>query len=365
MMVPRIPTLAGRVGGPWSLALGVLGVVASFLFAVQLLGTATAAAAPLVERVLARLVVGDAAALGLGWLGAYVLANGSVVAALAVSLFAADLVTAPELFLLVAGSRLGGAAVVVFVGVLDALQKERYALPEAVGMGLLTFLLTHSVYLPATLVGALVFPLVGAPVQATTGGSTPALRPLSLFEPVATHLTAQLGPGLAVVLAVGVLFGSLRLFDRLLASVDTATLRARLARHLRSTWSAFLAGLLVTGVTTSVAFSLGVVVPLYNRGYVEREELVPYVLGANLGTLFDTLAVAVLLDSPVGLAAVLVLLGVASLLTGVALLAHDAYRRLVLDVDDRLRTDRRAFVGFGLALVFVPLSLVVASLVFG
>ncbi|MFC7228597.1 sodium:phosphate symporter [Salinirubellus salinus] len=364
-MVPRIQTLTARVGGPWSLVLGVLGVVVSFLFAVQLLGTATAAAAPLVERVLARLVVGDAAALGLGWLGASVLANGSVVAALAVSLFAAEIVTAPELFLLVAGSRLGAASVVVLVGVLDFLQKERYSLPEAVEVGLLTFLLTHSVYLPATLVGYLALPLVGTPAQATTGGSTATLRPLSLFEPAANLLTAWLGPGLAVVLAVGVLFGSLRLFDRLLASVETATLRARLFRHFRSTRLSFLAGLLVTVVTTSVAFSLGVVVPLYNRGYVEREELVPYVLGANLGTLFDTLAVAVLLDSPAGVAVVLVLLGVASLLTGAALLAHDAYSRVVLGVDDRLLTDRRAFVAFGLALVFVPLLLVGGSLVVG
>lgn len=61
----------------------------------------------------------------MSWLVTYALTNGSVVAALALSLFQAGLVSLSEAFLMVAGSRLGGAAIVVLVGVFEYLQKRR------------------------------------------------------------------------------------------------------------------------------------------------------------------------------------------------------------------------------------------------
>jgi sodium-dependent phosphate cotransporter len=105
-----------------------------------------------------------------------------------------------------------------------------------------------------------------------------------------------------------------------------------------------------------------VIVPLYNRGYVERKALVPYVLGANLGTPVDTLLVATVLESPVGVAVVLLVLAVAGATTVVALLAHGRYGRLVLAADDRLAADPRTFVAFVALLVLVPLGLLVVPL---
>jgi len=343
---------------PPTLLAGAAAVLALFLLSVQLLGTATEAAAPSLERLFARLLVGDAAALGLGWLGAYAIGNGSVVAALSLSLFTAGLVSTPQLFLLLAGSRLGAAAIVVVVGVLDYAQQEGSGLRESVRMGVLTFLLTHSIYLPATLLGYLALPALRGPLRAADAGWSPAVRPLSWTEALTTPVTTLLGPVPSVVLAVSLLFGSLRLFDRLLARVDTATIRHRFFSHLERTWLSFAIGLFVTGVTTSIAFSLGVIVPLYNRGYVERDELVPYVLGANLGTLFDTLVVAFVLGSAVGVGLVLTLLGLASVVTVAALLVDERYSRLVVAVDDRLLVDRWAFVAFVLSLLLGPAALV-------
>jgi sodium-dependent phosphate cotransporter len=364
-MSSRLSNVVDRAVSSTLLPLGAIGALLSFLFAVQLLGTATNAAAPILERVLRLIVVGDASALGLSWLGAYALANGSIVAALALSLFTSDLLTAAQLFLMVAGSRLGAAAIVVFVGTLDWLQKERYTLQESVSMGLLTFLLTHSIYLPVTVVGYLILPNSRGLFRAVTEGWGLGFRPLSLFEPLAGAITRTVGPLPAFLVAVALLFGSLKLFDRVLAAVDTATIRRRFFSQFERTWVSFGIGLLVTGATTSVAFSLGVIVPLYNRGYVEREELIPYVLGANLGTLFDTLLVAIVLESVVGVAVVFELLAIATGVTLAALAVHDRYCRIVVAVDDRLIEDRRAFVAFVVSLVVGPLALVVGPLVVG
>ncbi|MFC7254971.1 hypothetical protein ACFR97_14685 [Haloplanus litoreus] len=61
-------------------------MIGLFLLAVQLRGAATAAAAPALERVFAKVLVGDLSALG----------NGSVIAALSLSPLTADLVSAPR-----------------------------------------------------------------------------------------------------------------------------------------------------------------------------------------------------------------------------------------------------------------------------
>ncbi|WP_236544798.1 sodium:phosphate symporter [Salinirussus salinus] len=344
------------------LPLGAVGVILLFLFAVHLLGTATEAAAPTIERVFFQVVVGDASALGVSWLGAYVLANGSVIAALALSLFSVDIVSPPQLFLMVAGSRLGAAAVVVFIGALDYFQKKRYSLRKAVSMGLLTFLLTLSIYLPVTVLGYVTSPYLHAPFRAASRGWTIGFQPLAVFDPFTVAITTSIGPVLSVLVAVGILFGSLKLFDRLLTKVDTATLRQRFFSQFQHAWVSFAIGLAVTTVTTSVAFSLGVIVPLYNRGYVERDELIPYVLGANLGTLFDTLVVAVVLDLPFGAAVVLELLAIATLVTLGALTVHDTYSRFIATVYDRLLDDRTAFTAFILMLLLVPLALLLVPL---
>lgn len=333
-----------------------------FVFAVQLLGTATEAAAPLLERVLRPVVVGDASALGLGWLAAYGLTNGSVVAALSVSLLGADVVTTSEGFLLVSGSRLGGAGVVVLVGALDyAGKRGPGTLREGTSLGLLTFLLTLSIYGPVTVLGYLLWPVVRGPLQAAVVTADPSVGALRVFDPACCAVVDAVGAVPALVVAIALLFGSLQLFDRVLSGVEPETLRSSVFRHFRRRWTAFLVGLVVTGATTSVAFSLGVVVPLYNRRFVKRSEMVPYVLGANVGTLLDTLLVAFVLESAAGVAVVVLVMALATGLTLAALVVYGPYAAAVDAAQDRLLGNRRALFVFAGLLVAVPLALVAVA----
>ena len=357
-VLDRLPSSVQLLGGTTA-------TIVLFLFAVQLLGATTTAAAPTLRRVLTRVVVGDSSALGLSWLAAYGLGNGSVVAALALSLFSAGLVPASQLFLMIAGSRLGAAAIVVFIGALDYLQKHQYSLQEGVSMGLLTFLLTHSIYVPVTVIGYLMLPFATDPVSDFDGIQAVGGGPLSLFSAITDGITGTVGAAPAFLLAVLLLFGSLQLFDRMLGRVETSVMRTYLFRHFKRTWLSFGLGLLITTVTTSVAFSLGVIVPLYNRDYVTRAELMPYVLGANIGTLFDALIVALVLPAPVGVTTVLLLLGIATGVTLVALAGYEWYSWAIETVDNHLLEDRRAFVAFVVSLVLGPLALVVVPLAAG
>ena len=54
-----------------------------------------------------------------------------------------------------------------------------------------------------------------------------------------------------------------------------------------------------------MSVALTVLVPLASKGYVKREEAIPYIMGANITTLADTLVAAMLLGNPVAVQIVL------------------------------------------------------------
>jgi len=337
----------------------VVATLLVFLFAIRLLGSATEALTPTLRRTLNRVVVSDSSALGLGWFASYVLANGSLVAALAVSLFSSELIARSQLFLMIVGSRLGGAAVVVFIGAFDYLNEELDSVREAMSLGLLTFLLTHSIYLPVVVVGYLALPVLPLGVRAE--GAAPAVDgPLAGTVAALTDgIVAVVGPGVAFLLALGCIAASLRLFDHVLDGIDTEHLRQRYIVGLDNRWLSFGLGLVITGLTTSVAFSLGVIVPLYNRGHIKPREIMPFVLGANVGTLVDTLIVAVALGTPIGIRTVLVILGLGTLVSVVTLVWYGPYQSIIRTIQAELLGSTGYFVGFLLSLLVVPLVLFV------
>jgi sodium-dependent phosphate cotransporter len=355
-----VGTVPEQSSGQSSIALSVkvVATILLFLFAIRLLGAATTALSPVLREILRRVVVGDVPALGVSWLASYVLANGSVVAALALSLFDADLIVTSQLYLMIVGSRLGAAAIVVFIGVFDHVHEELGTLRESVSLGLLAFLLTHSIYLPVLVLGYPAVPFVTTAESVDRSVPGPETGVPDVLSVVTSGIIDGVGAGVAFALALGVIFLSMRSFDRILDGVDKQRLRDRYISRLQDKWTSFAIGLVVTGLTTSIAFSLGVVVPLYNRGHVKRSEIMPYVLGANIGTLVDTLIVAVALDTPVGVATVGLLLVVGLAVTMLALLLYPLYTRVIDALQSEIVGTVAYFVGFLASLLVVPLLLV-------
>jgi sodium-dependent phosphate cotransporter len=247
---------------------------------------------------------------------------------------------------------------VVLVGAIDHLHNPRATVRRSVSMGVLTFLAAIAVFAPAVPVGYAVvnrFPSSRALGDVATGG-------LGLPDPLAPLLDAVVGASgwLAFPIALVLLFAALNGFHRAFDRVDTRALRDRYLAYLNHRWMLFGLGALVTGLTTSVAFSLGVVVPLYNRGTVSRREALPYIMGANVATLSDTLLVAVVLGAPVAVATVTVLVLAATAVTLAALLWFDPFAGAVLGLLERIVEHRAAFAVFAGALIALPLLLVVA-----
>ena len=132
----------------------------------------------------------------------------------------------------------------------------------------------------------------------------------------------------------------------MLPQLDGERARGKRADWLRRPWPMFALGCIVATLTLSVSVALTVLVPLAARGYIRREESIPYIMGANITTLADTLVAAMVLGNAV---AVHIVLAEAIGVTIVSLIylafLFGPMKRWILALDDWVvATNRRLWV---------------------
>jgi sodium-dependent phosphate cotransporter len=332
-------------------ALWLLPGLLLFVLALELLKRGAAGLAPLLR---ALDVDGLAGGLGFGWLAACVVLSGSPVAAIALALLAGGSLDTGEAFAMVGGSRLGAAFVVLLVGALDDLRAGR-RVARAAYVGVAALVATAAVYVPALGLGYLALRqdlLAGLRFEGRALGSLldAAYGPL-------TALALRHLPRVLVFLAGGaLLLGSFRLVDKALPELEPgAGPLAGVGRVLYRPWAMFLIGAGVTGLTLSVSVSLSVLVPLTVKGWLRRENLWPYILGANVTTFVDTLLAGALVGHPdavriVALQMVCVLL----LSLPIVLLFPYAFERWLDHVARAVTESRARLLAFVAALLLVP-----------
>jgi len=326
-----------------------------FILALQLLKSGAKALVPWVRDGLA--VQNAANALGFGWLFAYVALSGSPVAATALTLFDAGALSDLGAFAMIAGSRLGAAFIVLAVGFMYTLRgHERQG---SLVMGLLSFVITAAVYLPGLAVGYWL-------MQA---GVFEGLRPSGpiglvevidlLFAPVVALAEANLPHWVVFLIGFGILWYSLNLIDHALPDMRLKESGfGAMSRLLYRPLVTFALGLAVTTVTMSVSVSLSVLVPLSARGYIRRENVIPYIMGANITTFVDTLVAALLLNNPRAFTVVLVEMASVALVSLVFLLfVYRPYERTVLRLVELIGRNRLSMAVFVCVIVGVPIAL--------
>lgn len=253
-------------------------------------------------------IEGRGAALGLGWIMACAVMSGSPAAIIALTLLERGLLDRFETLAMVAGSRLGSCFIVLFVGVAHDLRSRERARGAYIGVA--GVLVTASVILPALVLGELLLAHEGyvAALRFAGGGGKLALLDAAL-APALALLDAIPWPPLTFGIGIALLLIAFKVFD--LALPDVSTLRGRfnqVGSALYRPSIMFLVGFVVTLLTLSVSVSLTVLVPLTAKGYIRRENLLPYMLGANISTFVDTMAVSLLVDAPEAFPVVLTLM---------------------------------------------------------
>ena len=329
----------------------VILALALFVLALQLLAASASGLATILERLS---VDGPLNLFGFGWLGAYVALSGSPVAATALSLFSGDAISDVESFTMINGSRFGASFMVLFVGFLYYLRHHRN--PDGLYIGVVALLATFTVYTPSMLLGLLA--LEQGWFDGVSVGAPPGVaRAIEDGFGALAERAADALPGLVLfALGVGVLLISFQLFDRALPNLDPPSPRLeRVLRFFRRPLPMFAMGGLVTIVTLSVSVSLTLLVPLSLKGIVQRQSIIPYVMGANITTFVDTLLAAVLLDTPRAVTVVVTQMALTTVVSAVVLLLlYQPYQRIVLGLAHRVTARRRAFAAFLATIFLVP-----------
>ena len=359
---------AGAERRDWLRLAGKLasGIAALFLFvlALQLMKNGATELAPTIRGSV--LFENGASTLGAGWLGAYLVLSGSPIAAVALGLFSGGAVTKLQTFTMLSGSRLGASFIVLLVGFLYAVRNRGANRQESVGMGILALLLTAIVYLPGMVLGywLLRSGLLDGIGWRTSGEVTSAVD--LVWGPIQDLITGNVPGWLLLPVGLGIILVSFKLLDRVLPQVDNTAVTSKRAGWLKRPWPMFLLGCAVATLTLSVSVALVVLVPLASRGYVKREESIPYIMGANITTLADTLVAAMLLRNAVAVQIVLAQ-AIAVFIVSMLYLAliYGPIKRGVIGLNDWLVASNRRLWTFVVVLFTTPAILLTSGLWLG
>ena len=349
--------------GYFLLRKALLFVPAMFLFilAIQLMKTGAAAIGPSIEGSFP--FANPLSTMGTGWLGAYLVLSGSPVAATTISLFGAGSITKLETLTMLSGSRLGASFIVLVTGFLYTLRNKSQR-SVGLGVGIQAMTMTMVQYLPGMILAFFIL-RSGAidGIQWHASGKLDAVLG-RLWGPIVDAAEARL-PGWALfVVGIATILVSFNLIDRVLPQIDSNATVSKRRAWLTRPWTMFLLGCIVATLTLSVSVALTVLVPLAVKGYVKRDEALPYIMGANITTLADTLVVAMLQKTPVAAQIVLAeAIGVTIVSVTILAFFYKPMKRSVLGLDDWLVADNKRLAGFVGALFLIPLLALGSGLV--
>jgi solute carrier family 34 (sodium-dependent phosphate cotransporter) len=356
--------LARVVGAIWWLARLLLALFV-FVGALQLMKTGAASLSILQEG--GFLVENVGSTFGLGWLGALLVLSGSPVAATSLTLVAAgeesaaNSFTELQGFTMLTGSRLGAAFVVLVTAVLFAMRAGEGRRKAPVTCAMFALFATAMIYIPSAFIGA-------ALLQWDTFHSIELSLPsqfIDLIDVVYGGLldrAADYPAPLVFFAGLGCLLIAFKLIDTVLPTLDPESIEASRASWLTRKWPMFGLGCLVALITMSISVALTVLVPLVAKRYIKVDHILPYILGANITTLGDTMFAAFTLDSP-GAVRIVLAEVIATSVLSVILLAFFYHHILkaMWEVQVVGAKNARRLAVFTAALFLAPVTIIVLS----
>ncbi|HEX2196643.1 MAG TPA: hypothetical protein VHJ76_06930 [Actinomycetota bacterium] len=355
--VPRSPAAQRAGAAVWWIAKFLL---ALFLFvgALQVMKEGAAGLSILSHDGLAR---NAGATLGLGWVGALLVLSGSPIAASALALVKAGTITEIEGFTMLTGSRLGAAFVVLLVAVIAALRSGEGRRMAPVSTAVMALSTTALIYVPGAVAGF--FLLEWEPFHSLELQFPAQFGDLiDLVYGDLLTLVADWSAPLLFLAGLALLLVAFKLIDSVVPELSEDAIESSRLSWLRRKWPMFGLGCLVALVAMSVSVALTVLVPLVAKGYVKREDVLPYIMGANITTLGDTLLAAFLLHSPAAVRIVLAGI-VGTTVVSVVLLAffYPQVRRGMWRFQRQMVKSKARLAIFTATLFAVPLTIVGVS----
>ena len=315
------------------------------------------------------LVRNPGSTLGLGWLGALLVLSGSPIAATALTLVAAGEQVAEgaqrfsemQGFTMLTGSRLGAAFVVLLTAAIYTFRSNDGDRKKPVSTAVMALCTTALIYVPSAIIGALLLnwgPFSGLELQFPAQFS-------DIIDLVYGPIIDRIDEWPSAILffgGLGVLLLSFKAIDSVLPQLDEGGMEGSRLAWLKRKWPMFGLGCLVALVTMSVSVALTLLVPLVAKGYAKREHILPYIMGANITTLGDTMLAAFALDSPATVRIVLAQI-IASTIVSLIILTffYPQFRSGIWRFQRQMVKNRARLAGFTAALFLVPIAIIAIS----
>jgi sodium-dependent phosphate cotransporter len=326
-----------------------------FILAIALMKEGAYSLGPLVRDRFT--VTNPANSLGFGWLFAYLIMSGSPVAAAALTFLETGVIDPLSTYTMITGSRLGANLIVLFIGFLYVLRGRSRI--TSLDMGLLSLAVTGSTYLVGMVIG------LGLLNSRMLAGFHPPTGTIlnsavdQFIDPVVNTFLAFLPRWSLFVVGMGAIIFSFHLFDKCLPQ---ATLKESQVGHMErlvyKPWVMFLLGAGITLISMSVSVSLALLVPLSHRGFVRRENVIPYIMGANITTFIDTLFASLLLSEPAAFTVILSsMISIALVSIFVLAFFYRRYERAMLVFVAWIMHDNRTLAFFMGAILLIPVIL--------
>jgi hypothetical protein len=325
-----------------------------FILALQLMKEGARGLKPILEGLSADGVLN---LLGFGWLGSYIVMSGSPVAAISLSLYSSETISDTESFAMINGSRLGASFIVLFIGFVLWVTRKKSA--DGLYIGVVALLTAFALWIPVLPIGVLALQQGWfESVDVGTPGAVSSFVDV-IYDPIVER-TSDLLPDLGLFLVgVVMLLSAFWVFDRALPNLEQPSQRIeRVKESLHHPLAMFVLGLLVTAITMSVSISLTLLIPLSLKGYIRRNAIIPYVMGANISTWIDTLLASLLLDAPGAFTIVFTEMVVgAAISLFVLIFLYKPFSAAVLHLANRITHNQRSFAAFMAVIFAVPLVL--------
>ena len=340
-------------------------LVALFLFvlALQLMKTGASELSILNQGGI--LVRNPGSTLGLGWLGALFVLSGSPVAATSLTLVKAGAITEVQGFTMLTGSRLGAAFVVLLVAVIYALRGGRGERLKPVSTAVMALATTAVIYIPGAAIGLSL--LYWGPFRDLRIQFPAQFNSIVdvVYDPILTRVETWPAPVLFLG-GLGLLLLTFKLIDTVMPAFSEEAITGTKLAWLKKKWPMFALGSLVALVTMSVSVALTVLVPLVVKGYVKRESIIPYIMGANITTLGDTMLAAFLLGSPAAVRIVLAeVIGTSTVSVILLAFFYPQVRRAIWRFQRQMIKNRPRLAAFTAALFLTPLAIIGIAGTFG
>jgi solute carrier family 34 (sodium-dependent phosphate cotransporter) len=357
---------SSRGRGLWR-AVRLIAVLYVFVGALQILKTGAASGLEVLTG--GFLFHNAGSTLGLGWIGAMLTLSGSTVAATALTLRAAGSISEIQGFTMVTGGRLGAAFVVLLVAVIYIMRKGEGERMKPLSTAVMALVITGVIYLPGAAIGLLL--LHWGPFQHIHLAAPHQFG--NLIDLLYGWLLNAIDGLPALVNFFGgliLLIVSFKLVDVLMPELSEEQLQGSRMNWLRHKWPMFAMGIVAVVATMSVSVALTILVPLVAKGYVKREDLIPYIVGADLGTLVDKLIVAfivgigvknrALAESPVRII-LAEIIGTATVGLFIMAFVYKPFRSAIWKFQRQMLKSKTRLAAFTGSLLLIPLLIIAIS----